>query len=305
MSDTFFTASPEWGWYIVAYFFVGGVAGGCFFIASLLQLAGRPEDGPVIRLGHYVAFGGALVSGVLLTLDLTRPERFWHMLIASNTGDLMFKAWSPMSVGAWGLLLFSAAATVALAGSLAETGTLSWAPLRGLARGLPATLVAIAGSTLGFFLAGYTGVLLAVTNRPLWADSPFLGALFLCSAASTGAAALMLLGMRWPQVHPATIGWLTRFDRAALWLELVALGAFVASLGSVARVLVGWWGLALTLGVAGLGVVAPLAMSYRVHQPGTVVRAATLVLSGGLLLRMVVILSSNQIHAAGSGVALP
>ena len=30
MSDTFFTTSPHWGWYIVFYFFVGGIAGGAF-----------------------------------------------------------------------------------------------------------------------------------------------------------------------------------------------------------------------------------------------------------------------------------
>ena len=46
------------------------------------------------------------------------------------------------------------------------------------------------GSIFGLFLAGYTGVLLAVTNRPIWADSTLLGLLFLVSGASTGAAAL-------------------------------------------------------------------------------------------------------------------
>src|SRR2546430_7022449 len=38
-----------------------------------------------------------------------------------------------------------------------------------------------------------SGILLSVTNRPIWADSPWLGALFLASGASTGAAALILL----------------------------------------------------------------------------------------------------------------
>ena len=306
MPDTFFTASPHWGWYIVAYFFVGGIAGGCFFIASLLQLFGRPEDRPVIRLAHYAACAGAMVSGALLTLDLTKPFRFWHMLIASNTGEPIFKAWSPMSVGAWGLLLFGGAATLAAAAGLVEEGRLTWRPLRALTRAGPGRLLAVTGGALGFFLAGYTGVLLAVTNRPLWADSPLLGALFLCSAASTGAATLVLLAGRLGRAHSDTVEWLSRFDRGAMLLELVVLVAFVASLGAVARVLVGWWGLVLAVGVVGLGIITPLALHARgPHGPRRLARAATLVLAGGLLLRMVVIFSSNQIHVTGSGIALP
>src|SRR5262245_764667 len=40
MSDTFFTAAPHWRWLIVLYFFIGGIAGGSFFLAALLHLYG-------------------------------------------------------------------------------------------------------------------------------------------------------------------------------------------------------------------------------------------------------------------------
>lgn len=305
MSDTFFTAAPHWGWYIILYFFIGGIAGGGFFLSALLYFFGRPEDRPVMRLGYYVACAGAMVSGALLTLDLTKPLRFWHMLIQANSGAPMFKSWSPMSVGAWGLLLFGGFAFLAALGALAEEGRLDWKPLRwpvtrALGRGVPAAAIAGLGSLFGCFLAGYTGILLAVTNRPLWADSPLLGLLFLVSAGSTGAAALILLA-RWRGVAPpASLAWLSRFDRNVLGVELVVLVAFVASLGSIARVLVGWWGLLLAVGVVGAGIVAPLVVERR-----NVPRAAALVLLGGLLLRVVVILSSEQIYAVGAGVRLP
>ena len=120
MSDTFFTASPHWTWWIIFYFFVGGIAGTAFFLAALLDLFGRPADRPLVRLGYYVAFAGALISGFLLTVDLTRPERFWHMLIQSNTGAPMFKSWVPMSVGSWGLLLFGLFAFLGALGALSE-----------------------------------------------------------------------------------------------------------------------------------------------------------------------------------------
>ena len=103
MSDTFFTASPHWHWWIVLYFFLGGIAGGALPArgpARPLRPAGRPPAGRGSATTSPSA--GAVVSGLLLTIDLDRPERFWHMLIQSNTGRPMFKSWSPMSVGSWG-----------------------------------------------------------------------------------------------------------------------------------------------------------------------------------------------------------
>ena len=70
MSDTFFTAPPHWRWLIIGYFFIGGIASGCYFIAALLDLFGTPRDRPVVRLGYYVALVGIIISGVLLTVDL-------------------------------------------------------------------------------------------------------------------------------------------------------------------------------------------------------------------------------------------
>ena len=55
-SSTYFSAPPDWGWLIVLYFFFGGLAGGCYFLASLIDLFGRPEDRPLSRLGYYISF---------------------------------------------------------------------------------------------------------------------------------------------------------------------------------------------------------------------------------------------------------
>ena len=42
-SSTYFSAPPDWGWLIVFYFFFGGLAGGCYFLAVLIDLLDRPE----------------------------------------------------------------------------------------------------------------------------------------------------------------------------------------------------------------------------------------------------------------------
>jgi formate-dependent nitrite reductase membrane component NrfD len=310
MSDTFFTASPHWAWWIIFYFFIGGIAGTAFLLASLLQFFGRPADRPLVRLGHYLAFVGVLVSGLLLTVDLDRPLRFWHMLIQSNTGRLMFKSWVPMSVGSWGVLLFGLFSFLAALSALSEDRpnlrVLQSPPVRFLRRRGPSVAVAVLGSLFGLFLAGYTGVLLAVTNRPIWADSTLPGLLFLVSGASTGAAALILLAIWRRAGHMESVAWLSWFDRRVLVLELLVLIAFLVSLGSVARVFLSWWGALLLIGVVGLGILIPLRLERgRVHASRELVRSASLVLLGGLLLRMVVLLSSNQIHVIGSGVTGP
>ena len=86
-SSTWFTTNPHWQWYIVFYFFIGGLAGGCYFLATLIDYFGRDEDRPLSRLGYYIAFPLVSLCGVLLIVDLSRPLRFWHMLIERNTFD--------------------------------------------------------------------------------------------------------------------------------------------------------------------------------------------------------------------------
>jgi protein NrfD len=313
LPDTFFTASPYWAWWIILYFFVGGIAGTAFFLAALLQLtenrrSGGQADGgtgPVTRLGYYIAFIGVALSGFLLTIDLTRPLRFWHMLIQNHTGRPMFKGWEPMSVGAWGLLLFGLFSLLAALAALSEERpsirVLQSAPIRWLRRRGPSLAIAVLGSICGLFIAGYTGVLLAVSNRPIWADSYLLGLLFLVSGASTGAAALILLAIRQRATNSVSLGWLVWFDRNVLILELLVLIAFILSLGSVARVLVSWWGAVLLLGVIGAGILIPLLLERkRPHVSRDLIRSASLVLLGGFLLRMVILLSSDQIHVIGT-----
>src|SRR5213594_1316718 len=295
MSDTFFSGAPHWTWFIIPYFFVGGLAGGAYFLAAALDWFGRPEDRPVVRTGYDIAAVGAILSGLLLTIDLGRPLRFWHMLFQSaNFPAIMFKGWSPISFGAWAILLFGLFSVLSALGARAEEGRLQMPALRavgGVVKGGVAKLVAGVGGLLGIFIAGYTGVLLAVTNRPVWADSPWLGALFIASGVSTGAAALILLAPRRGATEQS-LARLSAVDTKALVVELLVLVLFIASLGSVNRVWVSFWGLLLLVGVVGFGILAPL----RLHmQRRPLASAAKLVLLGGFLLRLATIFVSEGV----------
>jgi formate-dependent nitrite reductase membrane component NrfD len=295
MSDTFFSGAPHWTWFIILYFFVGGIAGGACFLAAILDWLGRPEDRPVVRTGYYVAAWGAILCGLLLTVDLGKPLRFWHMLFQSeNFPAILFKAWSPISFGAWVVLAFGGFSILSALGVMAEEGRLASPALRALHRGALGKLVAGISALLGFFLAGYTGILLSVTNRPIWADSPWLGALFLASGASTGAATLILLAPGRGATE-RSLSWLSSFDSQVLVVELLILVVFLVSLGSVNRVwLSSWgWGLVLLVGVVGVGILAPLRLHAR-RQP--VADAARLVLLGGFLLRLATMFASEGIE---------
>jgi protein NrfD len=296
-SSTWFTAPPHWGWLIVLYFFIGGLAGGSYFLAALIDLFGRREDRPLAHLGYYIAFPCIALSGLVLTFDLGRPLRFWHMMIESNTYRPMFKMWSPMSVGVWALLIFGFFTFLSFLAALAEDGRIAKPGLRGLRPpGALGTIIAVLGGIAGFYVAGYTGVLLAVTNRPIWSDTPLLGMLFVVSAASTSAALIMLLAHRSGLKTPALAD-LHRMDDWMLLLELVVLIGVVVSLGSVAGAWLNVWGVLLLIVIA-VGVIVPLVLSWRGRQRGqswSVVTVTSLVLLGGFLLRVIIIFSSEAI----------
>ena len=286
-----FVAPPEWHWYIVWYFFLGGLAGGAYLIGTLLRLMGDVRDQRVARLAFMVAFVAMVICPILLTLDLGRPSRFWHMLVDARTGGLSLKYWSPMSVGAWALFFFGLFATLSFIDALAGNGWLRHRAARSFANlmtGALGVVVMALGSFFGLFVAGYTGVLLSVSNQPVWSDTWALGGLFLASGLSTGAAALAIVtGRRAEEI--TTEGKLARVDRVFTVLELVLLVIFFATLGTLAVQLFAPRWLVLWLLVA-LGIIVPLAMSRRARPP---VLAAWLGLIGAFALRMVVVFGAQ------------
>jgi formate-dependent nitrite reductase membrane component NrfD len=299
--STLFTAPTEWQWLIIFYFYLGGIAGGAYFLATLIDLAGHPADRPLARLGYFIAFPAIAICGLLLIADLRRPLRFWHMLVQSETLRPMLKWWSPMSFGSWILLLFGLFAFLSFLAALGESDDPRWRRLRGFRRlrrpGLLGTLVTCLGGVFGFFIAGYTGILLAVTNRPIWSDTNLLGLVFLISGTSTAAALMALLGRQLRWTRPEGVHALERFDSGMLVFELIAIVALVISLGSLARLWLSAWGALLVVGVLIVGILVPLVL-YR--RPGVfgrlgVAAAPVLVLVGGFLLRVVIILSSEAV----------
>jgi formate-dependent nitrite reductase membrane component NrfD len=303
-STEHFAGSPEWTWYILGYFFLAGLAGGSYFLATLLRYWGTPADEPVARLGFYVAFPAVALCPLLLTLDLTEPLRFWHMLVNTTPGDvgLNFKSESPMSVGVWALSAFSVFVVVSFLDALVRDGKLGLPLARRLSTLLSAEFGRVwhvLGSAFGLFVAGYTGVLLAVSNQPIWSDTWALGGLFLASGL-TGSAALLLLLTHYRRDAEASRGVLEIAGRLFAALELLALAVFLLTLigdGALGEAFDFPWLLLWVVALAGLvfellpfgggrlGVKAGRVPAWAV--------APSLVLMGVLALRAAVIFSAQ------------
>jgi hypothetical protein len=217
------TAPPEphgpmlkqavWTWEVPLYFWFGGMASGASFVALACDLAG---DHRSARLARKVALGALVPSPPLLVLDLGRSERFVNML-------RVFKPRSPMSMGAWALTLFGNLAAASVGADL-------------LGRKREARILGGANAVVGGYLGSYTGVLLASTAVPVWARSrAFLGPIFVCTAAATGAAAtrLALVATGVPEPHPTRTA-LGAVETGAIAMELALSSVNERRLGRLA-----------------------------------------------------------------------
>ena len=50
-SDTLYSHPPGWGWLVTCYFFLGGLAGGSYFIAALAEIVGGRAARKEVRAG--------------------------------------------------------------------------------------------------------------------------------------------------------------------------------------------------------------------------------------------------------------
>ncbi len=300
-----FVQPPHWEWYILAYFFLGGLSGGAYALATMLRLWGGPRDEATARIGFLTAFPLLVACPILLSLDLGQPLRFWHMLIDTTPDHLglAFKYWSPMSVGSWVLLIYGVFAFVSFLEVLVPGGR----SLPRILSGGIGRMFNVVGSILGLYVASYTGVLLSVSNQPIWSDTWTLGGLFLASSLGGSAALLSWLARHHPEAE-GTERRLFYADRYFALLELVLIALFFVTLagaGTLTRALagpwVGFWGLvvvSLLLPLSGLGrprtEVASGSGSALGRAAGgsrTMVLAGVLI--GVLLMRFVVIFSAQ------------
>src|SRR5438094_239473 len=149
---------PVWTWEIPVYFFVGGLAG----MSAVIALIGLIfHQGDLTRTAMWIAAIGAILSPILLIMDLGRPRLFLNML-------RVFKHQSPMSVGAWILFVFGGCAVPGLIALELHAHQIFTGGFDQFLQ-IAASLLIPGSAFWGMFLATYTGVLLgALVSRFAW-----------------------------------------------------------------------------------------------------------------------------------------
>jgi len=199
---------PVWTWEIPVYFFVGGLAG----MAAVIALIGLIfHQGDLTHTAMWIAAIGAILSPILLIMDLGRPRLFLNML-------RVFKHQSPMSVGAWILFVFGGCAVPGLIALELHAHQIFTGGFDQFLQ-IAASLLILGSAFWGMFLATYTGVLLGATAIPAWfLHRTLLPIHFGVAGLGSAAALLELLGHR---IAPlGALGFLAAGTETALWIWL-------------------------------------------------------------------------------------
>lgn len=281
-----------WHWEIPVYLFLGGLAAGILFFSALFTLLKRNDECPAsTRTVVPVAPIAISIGLIALLLDLTHKAYFWQLYTT-------FRIESPMSWGAWVLLLIT---PVSIIWSI--DGIKLWFPalgswklvdmlqqLKDKYKSSLAWLLII----LSLILGVYTGILLSAFNaRPLW-NTSVLGFLFLVSGMSTGAALIMLVSKSKSEKHL-----LGQIDLALIVVELFLIthmfmgfrAGTSAKLAAADLFLGGEYTIPFWILVVGAGLVLPAILEWmtlkRIKIPKAVV--PLLVIFGGVIFRFIMV----------------
>jgi protein NrfD len=289
----------HWTWLVYLEIFVAGIAGGAYVAATILELTGRGGS-RAARTAHLIAFPLMAIAGLLLIVDLSRPERFWHMVVMNERLLPMFKPWSPISIGTWLILLFSAFTFVSFVDALIARRLLrvgGWRYDRTLHGGPFGVAWSVMGALLGIGVGIYSGVLLSVTSVPGWAYTWMIPAVYAATALTTGVAAILLVEALRGHADPDVLGLADANAWLIGWWLLTVILFMVTLVGGGAGVfLTGIPLLAILAGVVLAGIV-PLALrAFRpIERTGTLALSAALVLVGGFLVRFAIVMAP-QLH---------
>ncbi len=169
-----------WGWEVSAYIWTKGIAAGTYVVAMLAMLLGMVEMSDqlwAMTLGVGISF--LALTGLLLVIDLDRPERFLYVMLRPNWDSWLVKGAYVLS-GYGGVLALSTAVLIL-----------------DLDRSLLSYL-AIAGVPLALMTGVYTAWLLGQAKARSWSRDSLLPAKFLVETLVIGAAVFFPMALMDP-----------------------------------------------------------------------------------------------------------
>jgi formate-dependent nitrite reductase membrane component NrfD len=166
-----------WGVILAGYLFLGGLAGGSYIVAAMVDLMNKKKFLVLSKSGFIASFISIIIGLVLLVFDLKRFREDPMVLLNAYSNFPR----SIMSVGTWIITAFTIVSLVTLILTYLNDNT----TLR--------KLVEIVGIVLGFSTAAYTGILLSFSRGVQFWQSAFLPWLFILSGLLTGLAIAVIL----------------------------------------------------------------------------------------------------------------
>lgn len=286
-----------WTWEVAMYLFLGGLTAGIMVFAAYVALARKDEEAP------FAATQLALLAPIALSLGMTTLFLDLEHKLFVFRFYTAFQPTSPMSWGAWILLLIYPVTTLQVLSTLRRGFPVvvpyvdRWALPRAILDWCEAHRrhIALAAIPSGIALGIYTGILLsAFSARPFW-NSGVLGPLFLVSGLSTAAALVALISRETSEKHL-----FTRIDLVLIGAELALVGLFLISLATgtakhieaLQSITGGPFTMVFWVLFVGIGLVIPLLLEMlemRGIARSVAMLAPVLVLVGGYALRQVMI----------------
>lgn len=291
------------------YVFLAGLSGAAALLGAIADAKdrrrpkpsrlGKPRHGDrslreqangnaaLVRRSRYLSLLAPTLGSALLIYDLHTPKRFYNMLrVAKRT--------SPMSIGTWILVSFSAFAGLSGAAQAVADLRPRWRWPRRVA-----SLAQIPAGVAGAGLSTYTAALISATSTPLWAAAPREHAMrFGASSIVAAAGALSAL-----EASPRNRRVLDDLLASALAVEVVAgllTDARYHRTGiSAARD--GAWSKAEKIAATGLGTALPLGLliASRIteRRPSILARTASLLAMAGSATMRITILGEGMASA--------
>ena len=251
------------------YVFLAGLSGSSALIGAVADLTqARPgERRALTRRAHYLALLAPTIGSALLVWDLHTPQRFYNMMrVAKKT--------SPMSIGTWLLLGFSAAAGAGGLAQIAEDLAPRWRWPRRVAK-----VAQVPAALFGAGISTYTAALVSATSTPVWAAAPRATAVrFASSSIATAAAALTS-----SDVPPPLRRRLADLLLAALGVEIAATHMVAKRLdeAGIGAARFGRWAWFERIVASGLGTLLPVGLLVTSRLAGR--RSARLERMAGFL----------------------
>ncbi len=221
MVVTGMTDHVSWGLYIANFTFIVGLAAGGVMMVIPAYLYHDEATHDVVIVGEIVAIASIVMCLAFVTVDLGRPDRFWHMLPGVGRFN-----W-PMSMLTWDVIVL----TGYLLLNLHVVGYLLYVKFKGETPQrrwyIPFVMLSIVWAvsihTVTAFL--YSGL----GGRPLW-NSALLAPRFLASAFVAGPAFIVvtLYVVRWLtdfRVPDRAIATLVKIMRITVVVNLFMLGS--------------------------------------------------------------------------------